>query len=764
MLPHLFAVGFVLTPATSTASGLAGPARRWTAADILSGLRFVVSSDFCERMLPRFPDQPFVTCSALEHAVLAAARTWSSNHRTVLRLLDYRKTSAACDALTSPDFASSCSWQIFLGAADGSAYPELAGYTVLYAARDVADHSSGTGGGSDAGGGSEEGGSSSSSSSSSDQPSWWVATSPNGQVHSGVDTIRRAEVRIQASRHACFYLDASFCNALRTALGSVAVPIICFVCFGLSSACLLVVLVAALARSSEVAAALAASAASSASSTKSPSPSTSPCSSSITSSAFTTTTTSSSSSSNTALDSATTTSPTTPPQMVESGTDTDTLREVMNRAPTGTRCSPSPFRLVRCTRTCLLACLDVTDNLPPAALLLLLLFLIFPLVFYARVHLPCADCFDFTAVVAHELGHVFGFGHPDEHPDDDHPGCVSHASGSHASGNASGSGVNCDAPFACARRQDGSVGRAESSVQARDDMSIMHSLTRTGESTSCLTHADKQGLLMLYPSCDGIEPADVICSRVDALSGWLHLAITIAWPFALATMVLVLLLTLIRWKHRADRARTSPTAISTSQHGRRGSAAGPTTASRSPTSTSHRVHRVHRVPPAIAGGGDGGDGGEAACATVSSSCSYSAIESIKDSDENAAQVGSIPASADGEAQLRAAGRGHLASGVGGAAGTVHTDQSVTMVEDIEDFGEEEEEDSYEQFEALARAPPQGSGAPGGGSGSGAPVSNTNGGQPPKAARSDVSAARGAAEQINARDRFGATPAVFRSAP
>jgi len=57
--------------------------------------------------------------------------------------------------------------------------------------------------------------------------------------------------------------------------------------------------------------------------------------------------------------------------------------------------------------------MDYLSVMPSSLLLLALFWLIFAPVFYFRVFQPCWDCYDFEATVAHEVGHVLGFHHPD---------------------------------------------------------------------------------------------------------------------------------------------------------------------------------------------------------------------------------------------------------------------------------------------------------------------------------------------------------------
>jgi hypothetical protein len=179
----------------------------------------------------------------------------------------------------------------------------------------------------------------------------------------------------------------------------------------------------------------------------------------------------------------------------------------------------------KCSSGCS-ACLDYLSSLSPGVNVLVLFLLIFPPVFYYRVFMPCWECYDFEAAVAHEAGHVLGFGHPDAVPEEN------------IVGSCAISNATCRDPFGeCASTR----------AYTTEDRSIMQMLTQHTPRT-CLSTEDLQGLYFLYPLCDDNEPTDVACTKGRRLSGWLRLAIIGGVPFLLSALLVLLPLTCLRWR------------------------------------------------------------------------------------------------------------------------------------------------------------------------------------------------------------------------
>ena len=198
-------------------------------------------------------------------------------------------------------------------------------------------------------------------------------------------------------------------------------------------------------------------------------------------------------------------------------------------------------RKPNCCAAACTACLNYLSSLSPAANILLIFCLTFPPIFYERIFLPCWECYDFESVIAHETGHVLGFGHPDEAPDEN---LVASCPVTNATCRTSFASCSQLAPY-----DEGSNGGT-----AGTERSIMHSVTFRSSRT-CLSAGDLGGLHLLYPLCDGSQPSAVSCTKGRILSGWLRLAIVVGVPFLFAILAVLLPLTLLRWRDQRRMRR-----------------------------------------------------------------------------------------------------------------------------------------------------------------------------------------------------------------
>ena len=128
--------------------------------------------------------------------------------------------------------------------------------------------------------------------------------------------------------------------------------------------------------------------------------------------------------------------------------------------------------------------------------------------------------------MAHEVGHLLGFQHPDQ------------LTALNLKAKAPmGPGV-CLNPLAPSR-----VAFAPLPDEAD---SIMFSMT-TARSRTCLTEDDVEGLSYLYPDCAPQQAiAPPVCYRQQSVGGWLRLGIAVLVPFALVIGLLLGVLALVR--------------------------------------------------------------------------------------------------------------------------------------------------------------------------------------------------------------------------
>ena len=125
-------------------------AYRWTSPEdstsdrgLGSGIQYVMSSDFCEKILPKFPEESvaaflhvtkFVRCQDIMDAIVRGLATWEQNHPTIS--FSPISDTPECES-REPTSADECPWELYIGTADGSEYPQLAAYVLNLHASNV---------------------------------------------------------------------------------------------------------------------------------------------------------------------------------------------------------------------------------------------------------------------------------------------------------------------------------------------------------------------------------------------------------------------------------------------------------------------------------------------------------------------------------------------------------------------------------------------------------------------------------------------------
>jgi hypothetical protein len=201
-------------------------------------------------------------------------------------------------------------------------------------------------------------------------------------------------------------------------------------------------------------------------------------------------------------------------------------------------------------------------QLPMTSTLIFVFIIAFLPVFYTDVYLPCYDCHDFEAVIAHEVGHLLGFHHPDEMPALNlrRRGRRYGTDGSEGTNEQERGlppAVHCEDPLYAdvelARHPDG--------------YDTIMKATAAHRPRTCLTQDDFDGLHTLYPSCIPLAVTTPSCVETVQYTGVLRLLIAVMIPFTASVLFLIVVQYTARYIHRERVANLENRLVRSSVQG-----------------------------------------------------------------------------------------------------------------------------------------------------------------------------------------------------
>ncbi|KAG8462837.1 hypothetical protein KFE25_001610 [Diacronema lutheri] len=212
-------------------------------------------------------------------------------------------------------------------------------------------------------------------------------------------------------------------------------------------------------------------------------------------------------------------------------------------AAAATAAAPPPPRRAACTAR-------APRSMPWCSLAVVIFFVVFPPIFYARVFAPCWQCFDFQSALNHEVGHALGLGHPDE--------AVAFERNMRTGGLNGGGHAECGADGRWARR-------VHPAAEPPAGGSLMLKFTQHLE-RACPRADDIAGLHALYPVCSSTVKSPRCALHAD-YSGWLRLTLVLALPLA-AIIAATLALAMLAKRVCEPRGAPAPQPSADGAHGR----------------------------------------------------------------------------------------------------------------------------------------------------------------------------------------------------
>jgi hypothetical protein len=179
------------------------------------------------------------------------------------------------------------------------------------------------------------------------------------------------------------------------------------------------------------------------------------------------------------------------------------------------------------------AFLDFLTHMNTSLTILRLVLLLVPPVFYVQLLRPCYECYDFESAVVHEIGHLLGLGHPDQHPE------------ALLTPGAPMDNTTCHDPVAHL------VTPPEEEWASMGDALYTTMMAFTQNPTEvCITDDDLAAINFLYPVCEGAQVPPASCFKSERNIGWLRFAVWVLVPLLIVMLMLLCIVAAVKRHQR----------------------------------------------------------------------------------------------------------------------------------------------------------------------------------------------------------------------